>query len=80
MHLTGRIIEEQKNYLVVDTAGGAIQATTRGQMKKDKKRVCVGDMVDMEVIDQDKKVGIIQKIHDRTSYLTRIIHKYRTNT
>jgi ribosome biogenesis GTPase / thiamine phosphate phosphatase len=71
MPTTGRVIEEQKNYFVVDTVTGPFQATTKGVLKRDKKRVCVGDIVDIEIIDNDQHVGIIHKIHERTSYLKR---------
>jgi ribosome biogenesis GTPase len=71
MPISGRIIEEQKNYLVVDAPGGPVQATTRGLLKKDRKRVCVGDMVDIEIIDTDQHIGIIHGIRERTSYLKR---------
>jgi ribosome biogenesis GTPase / thiamine phosphate phosphatase len=71
MQITGRVIEEQKNYFVVDTTLGSVQVTTKGVLKKDKKRVCVGDMADIEVIDKDHLIGIIHRIHERTSYLKR---------
>lgn len=71
MSISGRIIEEQKNYLVVDTSLGQVQATTRGLLKKDKKRVCVGDIVDLDIIDADQQIGIILGIHDRASHLKR---------
>lgn len=71
MPLSGRVTEEQKNYFVVDTPSGPVQATTKGVLKKDKKRICVGDMVDIEVIDNDLHIGIIHGTHERTSYLKR---------
>ncbi len=71
MTITGRIIEEQKNYFIIDTDQGTIRAATRGLLKKDRKRVCVGDMVDCEVTNNDTREGIILKIHERTSYLNR---------
>jgi len=75
MPISGRIIEEQKNYFIIDTAQGAVRAATRGLLKKDPKRakhVCVvGDMVDCELTNKDTGEGIILKIHERTSYLNR---------
>ena len=83
MPITGRIIEEQKNYFIIDTAQGTLRATTSGLLKKDAKRsshasrakhtkcVCVGDMVDCEITNTDTPAGIILKIHERTSFLNR---------
>jgi ribosome biogenesis GTPase len=71
MPLSGRVIEEQKNYFVVDTSLGEVQATTKGVLKKDRKKICVGDIVDLEVIDNEQRIGIIHGVHERTSYLKR---------
>jgi putative ribosome biogenesis GTPase RsgA len=46
MAIPGRVIEEQKNYYIIDTPQGALRASTRGLLKKDRKRICVGDQVD----------------------------------
>ncbi|MGA3052084.1 MAG: ribosome small subunit-dependent GTPase A [Chitinispirillaceae bacterium] len=71
MTIPGRIIEEQKNYYIIDTAGGPVRASTKGLLKKDKVRVCVGDMVDCEVINEDSRDGIIFGIHERKSFFKR---------
>ncbi|MBN2187926.1 MAG: ribosome small subunit-dependent GTPase A [Chitinispirillaceae bacterium] len=71
MSITGIIIEEQKNYLIVDTPQGSIRAATRGVLKKDRARVCVGDRVDCDVTNRDTAEGIILKIHERTTFLNR---------
>jgi ribosome biogenesis GTPase len=71
MPFSGRIIEEQKNYFVIDTPHGAIRAATRGLLKKDSKRVCVGDTVDCELTNKDTAEGVILSIHERTSFLNR---------
>ena len=71
MTIPGRIIEEQKNYYIIDTSGGPVRASTKGLLKKDKVRVCVGDMVDCEIINEDSRDGIILGIHERKSFLKR---------
>ena len=74
MIISGRIIEEQKNYFIVDTSQGAVRAATSGLLKKDRnraKRVCVGDMVECELTNRDTGEGIILKINERTSFLRR---------
>ena len=71
MAIPGRIVQEEKNYFIIDTARGTLRAATRGLLKKDSKRICVGDMVDCEVTNSDTAEGIIVSIHERTSYLNR---------
>jgi ribosome biogenesis GTPase / thiamine phosphate phosphatase len=71
MPITGRIIEEQKNYFIIDTVQGTLRAATSGLLKKDAKRVCVGDMVDCEITNIDTPAGVILSIHERTSFLNR---------
>ncbi|MGA2506688.1 MAG: ribosome small subunit-dependent GTPase A [Chitinispirillaceae bacterium] len=74
MIISGRIIEEQKNYFIIDTTQGSVRAATSGLLKKDRKRakrVCVGDMVECELTNRDTGEGIILKINERTSFLSR---------
>ena len=71
MQTSGRIIEEQKNYFIIDTAPGALRATTKGALKKNRTRLCVGDFVDYEVTNEDRLEGVITKLHNRKSFLMR---------
>jgi ribosome biogenesis GTPase / thiamine phosphate phosphatase len=71
MSLTGRVIEEQKNYFVVDTPDGAVITTTSGSLKKTRQRVCTGDIVDLLIISDTPRRGVISAIHKRTSYIRR---------
>lgn len=71
MAISGRVVEEQKNYYIVNSSQGNVRATTRGLLKKDKKRLCVGDFVDLEVTNTDPPEGKILKVHERTSFLAR---------
>ncbi len=71
MTIQGRIIEERRNYYIIDTPEGFVRASTKGLLKKDKVRVCVGDMVDCEIINRDSRDGIILEIHERKSFLKR---------
>jgi ribosome biogenesis GTPase len=69
---TGRVIEEQKNYFVVDTPDGTVMATTAGVLKKVRSRVCAGDIVQVTVIDTSPPArGVITAIHPRTHHLRR---------
>jgi ribosome biogenesis GTPase len=71
MTIQGRIIEEQKNYYIIDTSDGPVRASTKGLLKKNKVCVYVGDIVDCEVFNQDSRDGIILGIHERKSFLKR---------
>jgi ribosome biogenesis GTPase len=71
MQITGRIIEEQKNYFVVATPSGIIFSTTIGALKKQRKKACTGDIVALTVIDPATQRGVITSIHPRRSYLKR---------
>lgn len=69
--ICGRVMEEQKNYFVIDTSPGRLIATTSGSLKKWRTRVCSGDMVDVTIIDAEKNRALITSIHKRTSCLRR---------
>jgi ribosome biogenesis GTPase len=71
MNFTGRLIEEQKNYFVVNTEAGDVRAVLKGVLKKERLRALVGDIVDLELTNSDTLEGIIIKIHNRESSLKR---------
>ena len=72
MTISGRVIEEQKNYFVVDLpSSSAIVATTSGALKQHRKKPCCGDMVDLIITDRTGNRGIITGIHHRTSHIKR---------
>lgn len=57
MQISGRIIEEQKSYFTVDTTEGAFRASIRGILKKDRVRICTGDLVNIEITSQSPPEG-----------------------
>jgi ribosome biogenesis GTPase len=71
MGLEGRIIEEQKNYFITDTGQSAIRCTVKGNLKKNKVRVCTGDVVTIEITNLDSGEGVITDIKKRSSFLKR---------
>ena len=72
MQVTGRVIEEQKNYFVVTTPSGQVMATTAGVLKKKRKRVCTGDIVDITLLDAIPPFrGVITIVHQRSTYINR---------
>ena len=71
MIIAGRIIEEQKNFFIANTAQGDVRVVTKGVLKLHKARICTGDFVDIELTNTDPPQGLILKIHERTSFLKR---------
>jgi ribosome biogenesis GTPase len=71
MTLPGRVIEEQKNYFIVDTEQSTFRCTIRGVLKKNSVRVCTGDLVTIDIINQDSREGVIAEIQERSSFLKR---------
>jgi ribosome biogenesis GTPase len=71
MIVNGRVIEEQKNYFLVDTSEGIVRAGIKGTLKKVKKRICSGDLVSIQIINQEPLTGLIHSIEHRTSYIHR---------
>jgi ribosome biogenesis GTPase len=69
--LTGRVIEEQKNYFTIDTTEGVFQATRSGRLKKESEHVCTGDIVDCAVANADTHEAILNAIHPRRSFIPR---------
>lgn len=70
-HLTGRVIEEQKNYFVVASGSENVMATATGSLRKKRMRVCTGDCVDLHIISKEPLRAVIMKVHPRTSYINR---------
>lgn len=71
MELSGRIVEEQKNYYLVATDKGTIKTTLKGIIKKQKKRLFVGDKVIIEVFNTDIPEGIIRQLLSRKNKLIK---------
>jgi len=69
--ITGRVIEEQKNYFIVSTPRGELRCTTKGTLKKVKFRICAGDLVDAAILNEDSMEGVICEVHPRLSLLPR---------
>jgi ribosome biogenesis GTPase len=71
MGLSGRVIEEQKNYFIVDTDKSIARCSIKGTLKKNRVRICTGDLVTIEIINHDTHEGVITEVHKRSSYLKR---------
>jgi len=69
--ITGRVIEEQKNYFIVSTPRGELRCTAKGTLKKTRFRICAGDLADVSILNEDSMEGVICEIHPRISFLPR---------
>ncbi len=67
----GRVTEERKNYFIVSTDSGEYRCTVKGTLKKQKTKVCTGDLVVVQVINSDSHEGIISDVRKRISFLPR---------
>ena len=69
--ITGRIVEERKNYYTVDTPQGEFKALLKGVIRKKTKRLSVGDIISVEVYDKDKAEAVVRKVSRRINELPR---------
>jgi ribosome biogenesis GTPase len=71
MPVSGRIIEEQKSYFIVNTEHGNVRCTIRGTLKKNKTKLCAGDLVELDLINKTPPEGVITTLHSRIGLLKR---------
>lgn len=70
-YVSGKVIEERKNYYLVSTSAGEVRSTIKGTLKKNRKRIATGDLVSLQIINHDSMEGIITKVHERINFLPR---------
>jgi len=68
---TGTVVEERKNYYIVRTSGNDIRCTLKGTLLQNRARVCVGDRVSVQILNDDSVQGIICEAADRRTFLPR---------
>lgn len=71
MPLSGRIVSQQKNVYLVDTDRGTVEAALRGTLKRKRSKPCVGDVVAVEIIEDEPLRGIINSVEPRRLLLRR---------
>ncbi|MCL2844213.1 MAG: ribosome small subunit-dependent GTPase A [Chitinivibrionia bacterium] len=73
MSLTlGRVIQEQKNYYLVDIAKeNPVRAVLKGVAKAKQKRIAVGDYVNVEIFDGIADNAIIRNVRERKNFLPK---------
>ena len=69
--MQGLIIENISNLYQIKTNNGIYEANARGKLKKEEITPVVGDKVEIQVLDEENKKAIIEKIENRTTYIKR---------
>lgn len=70
--LKGTVISNISNLYHIEVEDGTIYScNARGKMKNDEISPVAGDRVEIEVIDEEKCTGVINKIKERTNYIKR---------
>ena len=69
--MQGLIIGNIANLYKIKFNKKIYNATARGRFKKDETTPVVGDLVDIQIIDEEKQEAVIEKIYDRKSYIKR---------
>ena len=69
--MQGKIIKGIAGFYYVWSGGRAYECKAKGVFRKDKKKPLVGDDVELDVLDEEKKLGNIKDILPRHSELIR---------
>lgn len=69
--MQGLIIENISNLYKIKTEKAIYEANARGKFKKEEITPVVGDRVEIQILDEENKKAIIEKIEDRTTYIKR---------
>ncbi len=67
----GLVISNISNLYIVESKKEIYECAPRGKLKKDDISPLVGDIVDIDILNEEDKKGIIENIHDRKIYLKR---------
>ena len=68
----GIVISNISNLYQVETKNDELYTCNiRGKVKLEELSPVAGDIVDIDIIDENKKVGIIEKIYERSVYIKR---------
>lgn len=70
--MRGKIVKGIAGFYYVHTAGGSIyECKAKGVFRKDNRKPLVGDDVELDILDEEKKLGNIREILPRRSELIR---------
>ena len=69
--MQGLIIENISNLYKIKTENKTYEANARGKLKKEEITPVVGDIVEINILDEENKKAIIEQILPRTTYIKR---------
>ena len=69
--MQGLTIENISNLYKIKTKKGTYEANARGKFKKEEITPVVGDKVEIQILDEENKKAVIEKIEPRTTYIKR---------
>ena len=69
--MEGRIISQKSDLYQVEMEEKIYQCKARGKFKNEEISPVVGDKVEFQILDKEKKEGIIEKIFPRINYIKR---------
>lgn len=69
--MQGLIIGNIANLYKIKVNNKIYNATARGRFKQDQTTPVVGDLVEIQIIDEEKEEAVIEKIHPRKTYIKR---------
>lgn len=69
--MQGLIIENISNLYKIKTKNGIYEANARGKFKKEEIIPVVGDKVEIQILDEENKKAVIEKIEQRKTYIKR---------
>lgn len=69
--MQGIIIKCSSNLYQINYQESIYEATPRGKLKKEEITPVVGDKVEFEITDQEKRQAVIEKVLPRNAYIKR---------
>ena len=69
--MQGLIIENISNLYKIKTENKIYEANARGKLKQDDISPVVGDIVEIQILDEENKKAVIEKINLRNTYIKR---------
>ena len=69
--MQGLIVENISNLYKIKVQNKIYEANARGKLKKEEITPVVGDKVEIQILDEENKKAVIEKIEPRTTYIKR---------
>lgn len=69
--MQGLIVENISNLYKIKVQNKIYEANARGKFKKEEITPVVGDKVEIQILDEENKKAVIEKIEPRTTYIKR---------